>query len=159
MDKNSDLYLWHIPTPTCTKYPPPPVLSTKDPTGMCHPCWWHIPHPQYSVQKTLRGCATNMGSKISLLVYERLLMKCKIWYINGLIFQNLSQKWLKLIKFWKNWVILLKIGPIGIYKWVTFSWKIGTCMGLLSNSVKTHPCQNQTWVPSGTPIQSFPEAL
>ena len=24
----------------------------------------------YSVQKTLRGCATNMGSKISLLVYE-----------------------------------------------------------------------------------------
>ena len=45
----------------------------------------------YLVQKTLRGCATNMGSKISLLVYEWPLIKCKIWYINGSIFQNLAK--------------------------------------------------------------------
>ena len=53
-----------------------------------------------SVQKTLQGCAVNMGSKISLLVDEWPLTKCK-W------------------KFWKNRVILLKIspkiGPIGIW--------------------------------------------
>ena len=42
----------------------------------------------YLVQKTLRGCAANMGSKISLLVYEWPFIKCKIWYINRLIFQN-----------------------------------------------------------------------
>ena len=41
---------------------------------------------EYSVQKP----TANMGSKISLLVhvYECPLMKCKIWYMNGLIFQN-----------------------------------------------------------------------
>ena len=43
----------------------------------------------YLVQKTLRGCAANMGSKISLFVYEWPLIKCKIWYTNGSIFQNL----------------------------------------------------------------------
>ena len=68
----------------------------------------------YSVQKTLQGCATNMGSKISLLVYEWPLIKCKIWYMNGLIFLN----WLKfteilgkksgafaqnLVQKWTNW--------------------------------------------------------
>ena len=36
-----------------------------------------------------------------------------------------------------------------VYEWVTFSWKIGICMGLLSNSVVAHPYQNQTWVPPG----------
>ena len=34
-----------------------------------------------------------------------------------------------------------------VYEWVTFSSKTGICMGLLSNSVATHPYQNQTWVP------------
>ena len=38
---------------------------------------------RYLVQKTLRGCAANMRSKISLLVYEWPLIKCKIWYTNG----------------------------------------------------------------------------
>ena len=38
--------------------------------------------------ETLGGCATNMGSKISLLVYEWPLIKCKIWYMNGSIFQR-----------------------------------------------------------------------
>ena len=36
-----------------------------------------------------------------------------------------------------------------VYEWVTFSWKTGICMGLLSNSVAAHPYQNQTWAPRG----------
>ena len=48
-----------------------------------------------SVQKILRGCATNMGSKItSLLVYE-----CKML--------NLVFKWFDFSKFSQNWA---KIG-------------------------------------------------
>ena len=43
-----------------------------------------------------------------------------------------------------------KIGPKLnqlVYEWVTFSWKIEICMGLLSNSVVTHPYQNvPPWV-------------
>ena len=77
----------------------------------------------YLVQKTLRGCAANMGSKINLLVYEWPLIKCKIWYMNGSIFQNLPKFEAKigsnLRKFWKKLVILfifwLKIEPIGIW--------------------------------------------
>ena len=78
------------------------------------------------------------------------LIKCKIRYMNGSIFQNfpnMNQNW---FKFWKNRVILLTSGPKLsrlVYKWVTFSWKIGICMVLLSNSVAAHPYQNQTWVP------------
>ena len=76
----------------------------------------------YLVQKTLRGCAANMGSKISLLVYEWPIIKCKIWYMNGSIFSKFGQIWAKigsnLRKFWKKLVILFKIwpkiGPIGI---------------------------------------------
>ena len=62
---------------------------------------------------------------------------------------NLSQNWLKFKKILeksgdfdqtlaKNWLV---------YEWVAFSWKIGICMGLLSNSVAAPPYQNQTWVP------------
>ena len=98
----------------------------------------------YLVQKTLRGCAANMGSKISLLVCEWPLIKCKIWYMilmDGSIFQ-------KLVILFKIW---LKIGPIGIlmgyFFLKNFSWKTGICMGLLSNPVAAHPYQNQTWVP------------
>ena len=69
-------------------------------------------------------------------------------------FSKFGQIWAKigwnLRKFWKKLVILFKIwpkiGPIGIWM-VTFSWKTGICMGLLSNSVAAHPYQNQTWVP------------
>ena len=54
----------------------------------------------YLVQKTLQGCDANMGSKISLLVYE--------W----VDFSKVPQIWAKigsnLWKFWKNQVILLK---------------------------------------------------
>ena len=79
---------------------------------------------------TLQGCAANMGSKISLLVYEWPRIKCKICYMNGLIFQHFPKFEPKLAqilrKFWKNWVILLKIwqkiGPIGIRMGQLF-WK------------------------------------
>ena len=40
-----------------------------------------------------------------------------------------------------------------VYKWVTYSWKIGICIhvvGLLLNSAMVHPYQNQTWVPPGS---------
>ena len=71
-------------------------------------------------------------------------------------FPNVPLIWAKigsnLRTFWKNRVILIKIwpknGPIAlVYEWVTFSWKIGIYMGLLSNSVVAHPYQNQTRVP------------
>ena len=77
----------------------------------------------YSVQKTLRGRAANMDSKISLLVYEWPLIKCRIWYMNGSIFQNFPKFEPKigsnLRNFWKNLAILLKtwpkIWPTGIW--------------------------------------------
>ena len=101
----------------------------------------------YLVQKTLRGCAANMGSKISLLVYEWPLIKCKIWYMNGLIFQkfrNLSQNWLKfkkileksgdfvqnLAKNWTDWymngsLFLEKLVLVWVY---TFKFRGGTSL-------------------------------
>ena len=57
---------------------------------------------EYSVQKTLQGRAANMGSKISLLVYEWPLIKCRNLYMNGLIFQNFQ-------KFERNWLKFKKI--------------------------------------------------
>ena len=94
----------------------------------------------YLIQKTLRGCATNMGSKISLLVYEWPLIKCKIWYMNGSIFQN----WLKFKKIlekignfvqnlaqnWANWYVngLLFLVKL-VFVWVYFQipwWHIPT---------------------------------
>ena len=111
----------------------------------------------YLVQKTLQGCATNMGSKISLLVYEWPLIKCTIWYMNGLIFQNLAKFGSNLRKFCTKLVICSKFGQkLGqlVYEWVTFSWKTGICVGLLSNSVAAHPYQNQTWVPPGNEISN-----
>ena len=76
------------------------------------------------------------------------------------ILPNLSSN---LRKFWekKNQVILLKIGPqLGhlVYEWVTFSWKIGICMGLLSNSTAVYSYQNQTWVPP-SPIWPYPTLI
>ena len=77
-----------------------------------NPCTGSLPGGGYLVQKTLRGCAANMGSKISLLVYEWPLIKCKIWYMNGLIFKkfrNLSRFWKigwfcsNLAKNWTDW--------------------------------------------------------
>ena len=75
-----------------------------------------MPFLGYSIQKTLGGCATNMASKISLLVHEWPLIKCKIWYMSELIFQN----WLKFKKILKKKMVdfaqnLAQIEPIGIW--------------------------------------------
>ena len=84
----------------------------------------------YSVQKTLRRRATNMGSKISLLVYEWPLKNVEFGIWMGWFFSKFSPIWTKigskLRKFWTNQEILLKIwskiGPIGI--WMGhFFWK------------------------------------
>ena len=105
-----------------------------------------------SVQKTLRGCAADMVSKISHLVYEWPIIKHRFWYLNGSIFQNfpkLSQNWLKFIrKFWKNRTILLKIrakiGQIGIWmghcflkNWYLYGPTFKFCGGMHDD---------QTWV-------------
>ena len=81
----------------------------------------------YSVQKTLRGCATNMSSKISLLVYEQPLIKSKIWYMNESIFKNfpkfdpiLAQSLGKSGDFTQN--LAKKLSKL-VYEWVNFSWK------------------------------------
>ena len=61
---------------------------------------------------------------------------------------------LNLRKFWKNWVILLKIWPeIGLIgSWMgSSSWKISICMGLLSNSAVACPYQYQTKVEYPSP--------
>ena len=66
--------------------------------------------------------------------------------MNGSVCQNFPKQ------------ILEKLGAklVGlVYEWVTFSWKIGIYMGLLSNSMAAHPYQNQTWVPS-TPGYHYP---
>ena len=101
----------------------------------------------YSVQKTLRGRAANMGSKISLLLYECPLKKCRIWYMNGSIFQNFPK-------------FEPKLGRL-VYEWVTFSWKIGICMGLLSNFAAAPPYQNQTQVtpPPSPPGSEYSKVL
>ena len=70
------------------------LIHSRDPTfenlGITY--LWTKPMGGYLVQKTLQGCAANMGSKINLLVYEwPLSIKCKIWYMNGSIFQNLAK--------------------------------------------------------------------
>ena len=68
-------------------------------------------------------------------------------HVNGSIFPIFPKFEQKLAKFKKIWVILLKISPkIGQIgnEWVTFSKKIGICIGLLSNPTVAHPYQNQT---------------
>ena len=82
-------------------------------------------------------------------IYEWYLIKCRIWYMNGSIFKifsNFSQNWLKFKK------ILEKLGDFAqnLANWYmngSLSWKIGICMGLLSNFAAPRPYQNQTWVP------------
>ena len=108
----------------------------------------------YSVQKTLRGCAANTGSKISLWVYDWHLVKMQNLVYEWVNFSKFSQIWAKIEK------ILEKIGPFCskfglklawlVYEWVTFSWKIGICMSLLSIFTAVHPYQDQTWVPDPT---------
>ena len=102
----------------------------------------HVGPGGYLVQKTLRGCAANMGSKISLLVYERSPVwnaKSGIWMGRFFkIWPNLSQNWLKFKKIlekignfvqnlaqnWANWYMngLLKL----VFVWVYFQIHGGT---------------------------------
>ena len=51
------------------------------------------------VQETLRGCATNMTwiAKSASWYMNGAFKTCNIWYVNELIFQNLSQNWIKFI--------------------------------------------------------------
>ena len=77
------------------------------------------------------------------------------WYMYDplLKMQDLVYEWVDfyLRKFWKNhaqnlaqnWTKL-------VYEWVTFSWKIGICMGSTFKFCGAHPYQNQTWVPPRT---------
>ena len=66
----------------------------------------------YSVWKTLCGLATNMGSKISLLVHEWLLIRCKIWYMNESIFKIWPK--IGLIGIWMGCFFLKKL----VFVWV-----------------------------------------
>ena len=80
--------------------------------------------------------------------------------MNGSIFPNLNQTWLKFKKipekmgdFTQN---LAQIGSFGI--WMGhFFLKNGICMGIFLNFVAAHPYQNQTWVPPGfsQPFQTY----
>ena len=105
------------------------------------------------------SCAANMGSnqplgiwktpgkKLQNLIYE--------WTVD---FSKFSQIWAKidsnLRKFWKiGWFcskFRTKLVWL-VYEWVAFSWKIGICTGLLSNSAVAHPYQkpNLTSPPPG----------
>ena len=68
--------------------------------------------------------------------------------MNGSIFQNFPkcepkksfEKFGNFVQYltwnWSDWHI----------EWITFSWKIGICMCLLSNSAAAYPYQNQTWL-------------
>ena len=61
------------------------------------------------------GMCRQHGSQNQPLGIRMTLVKCKIWYMNGSLFQNFPKFE---PKFWKNRLILLKIwpkiGPIGI---------------------------------------------
>ena len=74
--------------------------------------------------------------------------------------QNLIYEWVNFSRFSQIWAKIgsnigkfrwfcSKLGQL-VCEWVTFSWKIGICMSLLSNSLVAHPYPNQTWVPQGT---------
>ena len=79
------------------------------------PPWNKVENPRggFSVQKTLVACVANMGNKISLFVYEWPFIKCKIWRVNGSIFQNFPKIWAifensgdcaqNFSKNWANW--------------------------------------------------------
>ena len=69
--------------------------------------------------------------------------------MNGLIFQNFPKLQPKLAQieenFWKMEQFHSKFGrKFGqlVFEWITFSWKIGICMSLLSNFAAARPYQN-----------------
>ena len=86
------------------------------------------------------------------------LVKCKIWYIIWFfnVFPNLSQNWLKFKKILEIKWFCSNLGAKLVwlvYEWVTFSWKIGICMGLhvLSNSAAAHPYHKAVLEPRVAP--------
>ena len=88
----------HTPTQTKVEYPPPRVWNRG-----------------YSVQKTLRDVLPTWVAKSAswyMYMNDSLQMHNLVYeWVNFFFnFPNLSQNWPKFkIKFWKNWVILLKI--------------------------------------------------
>ena len=119
----------------------------------------------YSVQKTLRECATNMGSKIRPLgiwmtPYKMQNLVCE-WVNFSTFSQNLSQNWLKFKEILEKsgdfaWNVAKKLSRL-VYEWVTFSWKIGICMDLLSKrwhiptktKLEYPPGHRQQWAATG----------
>ena len=112
----------------------------------------------YSLQKTLRGHATNMGSKISLLVYEWPLIKNRIWYMNGWICQNFPKFEPKVAQIKENFGKIgrlcskfsLKLGRL-VNEWVTFSWKIVFCMVCFQISQQHIPTKTKLAYPPPPP--------
>ena len=99
---------------------------------------WFPGGTQY--KRPLRGCAANMGSIINLLVYQWPRILCKIWYMNGSIFQKLDSNLRKFEKksdnfgqnfapnqadWYVNWSLFL--GKL-VYVWVQFHIPSGTSL-------------------------------
>ena len=112
------------------RYPHPTTTTTTTTTTTPHRNYEHMSPGGYLVQKTLRGCAANMGSKISLLVYEWSPIKCKNLVYEWVDFSKVPQIWAKigsnLRKFWEKRWFCSKFGQKLdrlVYEWVTFSWK------------------------------------
>ena len=83
-------------------------------------------------KKGLWWRVTNMGSKISIQIYQWFLLKYKNWYMNGTVFKNV----LKFEPTYENYQVrrnrwvTLKFGPNSIW----FPGKISTCIDLFSYS-------------------------
>ena len=118
----------------------------------------------YLLQTTLRGCAANMGSKISLLVYKwpLTLQNAKFGTWLGGFFKICPnfEIWAKMdSNLRKIGLFCSKFGTELdrlVYEWVFFSWKICICMGLFSTSVVAHPHQTILQLPPRFPSCCVP---
>ena len=110
----------------------------------------------YSVQQTLQGWAANMGSKSVSWYMNDPFIKCKIWYMNGSIFQNFLKKNIfeksgDFRKFWKNPVILPKIWPKNWY----INGSILVCVGVYFQILWQHiPTKTKLEYPPPDAVQS-----
>ena len=106
---------------------------------------------RYSVQKTLWGRATHMGSKISLLVYQWPLILCKIWYLNGSIknFPKFESKLAQTLRKFekKNQVIFVKIGLTLYMSGSLFLQKL--VFVWVHFQIPSSTYKNQSWEPPG----------
>ena len=94
-------------------------------------------------------CSPKYSNMQMIDTYLSLTSKWWFWCLNLNHHLLFGQTMGILLQIW------CKIGSIELYEWVTFSWKIGTCMGLLSNSAAAHPYQNQTWVPPSHQVSQY----